>query len=422
MASRMGCVTGLDLASHCRLLLHSRPKHTLLWRWLALYPLYLLSEVAIIATDLAELLGSAIALCLLFPSLELWQGVLITGFDVVILLALGDPLRGTPVRMFEWLIGAMVIAVFICMCVIISRVDIHWGTAFQGYLPSNIFLGSALATQDRVSTAHRSAFPEVRTPQSNSSDVDSDDKKSEVETPTTPKSLGQHLKTCSHHLWTCTCDAFKVPPPSSYATVAKRHSERENNSILILASAIFFYGNGLTGENAGKDAAGLFDAYDLIKDLVGPGKPSFPSPSAECIDLCGHTVRHRAISSWAGQAVAEGFLQWRVSPVIRRLLTRLLAVIPSMAVAIAMGRAGIDMLLVLSQVVLSIVLPFITLPLIYVTSSKELMSVRVPAKGEESGETTKDFSNNWFSTVIASGIWLLVAIANVYVLSTLGKE
>uniref|UniRef100_A0A0W0FN74 Uncharacterized protein n=1 Tax=Moniliophthora roreri TaxID=221103 RepID=A0A0W0FN74_MONRR len=440
MASRMGCVTGLDLASHCRLLLHSRPKHTLLWRWLALYPLYLLSEVAIIATDLAELLGSAIALCLLFPSLELWQGVLITGFDVVILLALGDPLRGTPVRMFEWLIGAMVIAVFICMCVIISRVDIHWGTAFQGYLPSkyiipngalyvsvgiigatvmphSIFLGSALATQDRVSTAHRSAFPEVRTPQSNSSDVDSDDKKSEVETPTTPKSLGQHLKTCSHHLWTCTCDAFKVPPPSSYATVAKRHSERENNSILILASAIFFYGNGLTGENAGKDAAGLFDAYDLIKDLVGPGKPSFPSPSAESAGQSSSII-----ATVAGQAVAEGFLQWRVSPVIRRLLTRLLAVIPSMAVAIAMGRAGIDMLLVLSQVVLSIVLPFITLPLIYVTSSKELMSVRVPAKGEESGETTKDFSNNWFSTVIASGIWLLVAIANVYVLSTLGKE
>ncbi|EEB99893.1 hypothetical protein MPER_00307, partial [Moniliophthora perniciosa FA553] len=136
MASRMGCVTGLDLASHCRLLLHSRPKHTLLWRWLALYPLYLLSEVAIIATDLAELLGSAIALCLLFPYLELWQGVLLTAFDVFILLALGDPLRGTPVRMFEWLIGAMVLGVFICMCIIISRVDIQWGTAFEGYLPS----------------------------------------------------------------------------------------------------------------------------------------------------------------------------------------------------------------------------------------------------------------------------------------------
>ena len=97
-----------DLASHCRLLLHSRPKHTLLYRWLGLYPLYLLSEVAIIATDLAELLGSAIALCLLFPRLQLWHGVLLTACDVVLILAFGDPLRGRPVRMFEFLIAGLV--------------------------------------------------------------------------------------------------------------------------------------------------------------------------------------------------------------------------------------------------------------------------------------------------------------------------
>jgi len=75
---------------------------------LGLYPLYLLAEVAIIATDLAELLGSAIALCLLFPRLELWHGVLITAFDVIIILAMGDPLRGKPVKMFEILIAGMV--------------------------------------------------------------------------------------------------------------------------------------------------------------------------------------------------------------------------------------------------------------------------------------------------------------------------
>jgi metal iron transporter len=75
---------------------------------LGLYPLYVLAEVAIIATDLAELLGSAIALCLLFPRLELWHGVLITAFDVIIILAMGDPLRGKPVKMFEILIAGMV--------------------------------------------------------------------------------------------------------------------------------------------------------------------------------------------------------------------------------------------------------------------------------------------------------------------------
>ena len=104
----------LDLASHCRILLYNRPKHKLLYRWLGLYPLYILAEVAIIATDLAELLGSAIALCLLFPKLQLWHGVLITAFDVILILGIGDPLRGRPVRIFEVLIAAMVCCSLFC--------------------------------------------------------------------------------------------------------------------------------------------------------------------------------------------------------------------------------------------------------------------------------------------------------------------
>lgn len=97
-----------DLASHCRILFHDRPRHTKLWRWTILYPLYALSEVAIISTDLAELLGSAIALCLLFPALPLWAGVLITGADVLLILALGNPLCSRPMKMFEWIIAALV--------------------------------------------------------------------------------------------------------------------------------------------------------------------------------------------------------------------------------------------------------------------------------------------------------------------------
>lgn len=98
----------LDLASHCRILLHSRPKHKLLYRYLLLYPLYILSEVAIISTDLAELLGSAIALSLIWPKLPLWAGVLLTAGDVLFLLALGDPLGGRPAKMFEYFIAVLV--------------------------------------------------------------------------------------------------------------------------------------------------------------------------------------------------------------------------------------------------------------------------------------------------------------------------
>lgn len=111
----------IDLASHCRLMFHDKPKHTRLWRWCALYPLYVMAEVAIISTDLAELLGSAIALCLLIPKLQLWQGVILTAFDVLILLALGDPLRGKPAKFFEWIIAGMVG----CSLTIITRSYSH---------------------------------------------------------------------------------------------------------------------------------------------------------------------------------------------------------------------------------------------------------------------------------------------------------
>ncbi|KAJ8073692.1 Manganese transporter smf1 [Marasmius tenuissimus] len=470
MASRMGCVTGLDLASHCRLLLHSRPRHTLFYRWCLLYPLYLVSEIAIIATDLAELLGSAIALCLLFPKLELWHGVLITAFDVVFLLALGDPLRGRPVRVFEWGIAGMVLAVFVCMCVIVSKVDVKWGPVFEGYLPSkyiipngalyvsvgiigatvmphSLFLGSALATQDRVSTKHKNAFSSSSQTTSIASSSSSLSDKPPSPSPTTIK---QRL----HKALTSTLAAFRTPPPSTFATRVNRHVDRENNSlefveahvyygvvdvavsllgfavvinslILILAGGVFFYG---TEERTdGRSPAGLFDAYDLIRDLVGQG-----AATLFAIALLAAGQSSSIIATVAGQAVSEGFLQWRVSPVIRRLLTRLLAVIPSMVVAIAVGRRGIDTLLVLSQVVLSIVLPFITLPLIYVTSSRGLMRVRDERErglsdsevrvGDPEAGASRDFSNGWVTTVLACAIWLLVSIANVYVLTTVKGE
>lgn len=97
-----------DLASHCRILFYDRPRHKKLWRWGVLYPLYVLSELAIVSTDLAELLGSAIALSLLFPALPLWAGVLVTGADVILVLGLGNPLHARPAKVFEWIIAALV--------------------------------------------------------------------------------------------------------------------------------------------------------------------------------------------------------------------------------------------------------------------------------------------------------------------------
>ncbi len=118
------------------MLLYNRTKHPRLCRWLILYPLYTISEIAIISTDLAELLGSATALVLLFPALPLWAGVLITASDVFIILAISDPTRGKPVRVFELLIAALVLAVIVSLAIVIAKVSPDWGDAFEGFLPS----------------------------------------------------------------------------------------------------------------------------------------------------------------------------------------------------------------------------------------------------------------------------------------------
>ncbi|KAF5352802.1 hypothetical protein D9756_006228 [Leucocoprinus leucothites] len=436
-------------------------------------------EIAIIATDLAELLGSAIALCLLFPKLQLWHGVLLTAVDVILILAIKDPLGGRPVRMFEFLIAAMVLAVLICMAVIISQVDVDWGDAFQGYLPSkyifasgglytsigiigatvmphSLFLGSALATQDRIEC--RQSPEETKLAISTTSTRSSED--FETLTPP-PRSLVSALVESTVRL-------FRAPPASPHATPATRHSEHENNPfsfvkahiyhgiadvvtcllgfavlinsmyvlfpvytdelvrpsprILILASAVFYYGQNNHGDSG---PASLFDAYDLIRDLAGQ-----PAATLFAIALLASGQSSSFIATLAGQAVSEGFIQWRVSPVIRRLLTRLIAIIPSMIVAVAVGRDGIDALLVASQVILSVVLPFITFPLLYCTSSKTIMRSRkcqddgrqiaeARAGDVENSDQWVDYSNSKFTTAVGIAIWLVVVAANTYVLVSL---
>ncbi|KAF8174935.1 natural resistance-associated macrophage protein-domain-containing protein [Pholiota molesta] len=483
LATRLGCVTGIDLGSHTRLLLYNRPKHTLLYRWLGLYPLYVLAEVAIIATDLAELLGSAIALCMLFPSLELWHGVLITAFDVLLVFAMGDPLRGKPVKMFELLIAALVLAVLVCMIVIITKVGVNWAHAFEGYIPTkhifasggvytsvgilgatimphSLFLGSTLATQDRVS--FRSTG---RVSSSSLTPVNSKEAEAAGLLPAKRVEEVSFIRRLYEDCKGSVLGAFRKPPGRDYTTAATRHSEHRNNPfefvrahiyhgtfdvvgsllgfavminslILMLAAAVFFYGNTTTN-----GPASLFDAYDLIRDLVGQ-----PAATLFAIALLCAGQSSSIIATVAGQAVSEGFIRWRVSPVIRRLATRLLAIIPSMAVALVVGRQGIDKLLVTSQVVLSIVLPFITFPLLYCTSSKAIMSVRKRSPGAlpmsetltavelpsalqnrspdmvENADTDEvvDFSNNRLTIGVGGAIWLVIVAANFYVLVELG--
>ncbi len=390
------------------MLLYPRPTT----RYLLLYPLYVLSEAAIVATDLAELLGSAIALCLLFPALEIWHGVLITAFDVLLILAFGDPLRGRPVRVFEIIIAALVIAVLICMCIIIARVDVHWADAFLGYVPSryilkngalytsvgilgatvmphSLFLGSALATQDRV--AANSVEEEVEKPQMFRQRIRSAFRLAPISPPLTLNN--NSLSFIKLHLYHGIADV--VLSLLCFAVVI-------NSLILILAGATL---------PATTHTASLFDAYDLIRTAVSPS-----AATIFALALLFSGQSSSLIATVAGQAVSEGFLNIRLSPMFRRLITRLLSLVPALTVAIAIGRSGIDTLLVASQVVLSIVLPFVVFPLLWLTSNRRVMSV----ENDEGGSV--NFSNSIPITLLGAAIWLLVVTANVYVLVTLGME
>ncbi|KZT73252.1 Nramp-domain-containing protein [Daedalea quercina L-15889] len=509
LASRLGCVTGLDLASHCRLLLHSRPKHTLLWRWLVLYPLYALAEVAIVATDLAELLGSAIALCLLFPKLSLWGGVLLTGADVLVLLAVRNPLDGKPVRLFEILIAALVFIVLVCMGVIISKADVHWGEAFDGFVPSkavvsseglynsisilgatvmphSLFLGSAFATQEREKPRPSAlddevALTKVETKDSTASSLSS------VSFPERPRPWYRRwsMRSVRDYAVRSVKGWFAVvrAGPEEGSEV-KSHAEWENHSlafvkthlnhgivdmtisllgiavvinslILMLASAVFYYGFGQTGDTS---PATLFDAYDLLGSQLGR-----PAATLFALALLASGQSSSIIATLAGQTVSEGFLRWKTSPVLRRLITRCIGLVPSVAVAAALGRGGVSTLLVVSQVVLSIVLPFIVFPLVYLTSSARVMSVRKPASRsstalprEGEGEGTRraglpggedahgepaeageegsgdaqvdveavedelvDLSNGRFMMGLGWVIWVALVLANAYAIVTL---
>ncbi|PIL31302.1 transporter [Ganoderma sinense ZZ0214-1] len=439
-------------------------QHKLVWRWAVLYPLYVLSEIAIISTDLAELLGSAIALCLLFPRLPLWAGVLITASDVLVLLALRDPLRGKPVRLFEVFIAILVLIVLICMAIIISRTQPDWGDAFDGFLPSktliqsgalytsigiigatvmphSLFLGSALATQDRVSI--KPAVSKADDIVTIDSDMSTDSEA--MSDMSTGKKGGRFLASISGAV----SRTFRVVHISELPDESKSHAEHENNPyyfvrahiyhgivdmvisllgiavvinamILILSAAVFYHG-GSGSENP----ASLFDAYALLQDTLGKAVAVLFA-----LALLASGQSSSIIATLAGQIVSEGFIRWRVSPIMRRFLTRCLGLIPALIVAAASGRAGIDTLLVASQVVLSIVLPFIVFPLVWFTSSKSIMSVKKPLERVDSQDSSVagavdaasaeaqfemvDFSNGKILIVFSYLIWLVIVMANVY--------
>ena len=322
LCTRLGVGAGRDLAQACR---DAYP------RWVA-WPLWLSAEVAITATDLAEVIGSAIGLNLLF-GIPLAIGVLITALDVFLILAL----QAFGFRWIEAFVVAMLGVIAACFAVQIALADPDWGAVIRGFLPSR----DLLANHDMLYLALGILGATVM-----------------------PHNLYLHSGLVQTRGYGASCaekhEAITLATIDS--TIALCFAFIINASILILAAATFHR----TGRT---DVAELDQAHSFLAPLLG----SMLAPTLFAIALLCCGLNSTITATLSGQIVMEGFLNWRMAPWLRRLVTRAVAILPAVIVTLLAGEKATGQLLILSQVVLSLQLPFAVVPLVMFTASKAKM-------------------------------------------------
>ncbi|OKH42074.1 divalent metal cation transporter [Nostoc calcicola FACHB-389] len=319
---RLGVATGRDLAQACQD--YFNPKVN--------FCLWILCEIAIAACDLAELLGSAIALQLLFGIPLVW-GVCITALDVLVLLFL----QSKGFRYTEALVIMLVATVGICFTaeIMFSRPDM--GGILLGYLPKKEILQNPEMLYIAIGILGATVMPH---------------------------NLYLHSSIVQTRDWQPTpekrWEAIKFGTIDS--TFALSLALFINSAILIVSAATFhFSGN--------QNVAEIQDAYKLLSPLLGVSAAS----AIFGIALLASGQSSTLTATLAGQIVMEGFLQFRLPSWLRRLITRLLAIIPALITIIIFGENSTSRLIVLSQVILSLQLPFAVIPLVMFTSNRHLM-------------------------------------------------
>lgn len=329
MALRLGIVSGRDLAQACRD--HFGKKFG--------YVLWILAEIAICATDLAEVIGTAIALQLLFD-IPMVIGVVITALDVFLLLWL----QRWGFRKLEAFIIALLAVIAMCYGynLLLAQPDI--GAVMNGYIPSFEILNNPDMLYIAIGILGATVMPHNLYLHS-----------SVVQTRDYAEDEASKR------------EAIKFSTIDS--TIALMFAFFVNSSILILAASAFHS----TGHN---DVAEINEAYRLLSPLLGTSLAA----TAFGVALLACGLNSTATATLAGQIVMEGFLNFRLPPWARRLLTRLVAIVPAIIVTIGWGTSGTAKLLVLSQVILSLQLPFAIIPLMmFVTDRKKMGNFTIPA-------------------------------------------
>ena len=319
---RLGVATERDLAQACRDYFSPRVN----------FCLWVLCEIAIAACDLAEVLGSAIALQLLFGIPLIW-GVCITALDVIVLLFL----QHKGFRYIEALIIMLVGTIGLCFTaeIIFSRPD--FGGILLGYIPKIEILQNPEMLYIAIGILGATVMPH---------------------------NLYLHSSIVQTRNWESTSEkrweAIKFGTIDS--TVALCFALFINSAILIVAAATFH----VSGNH---NVAELQDAYKLLSPLLGVNAAS----AIFGLALLASGQSSTLTATLAGQIVMEGFLDLRMKPWLRRLFTRLIAILPALISIIFFGEKSTGSLLILSQVILSLQLSFAVVPLVMFTSDRTLM-------------------------------------------------
>ena len=330
LASKLGIVTGRDLAQACRD--HYSPT--------VAFALWVMCEIAIAACDLAEVIGTAIALNLLF-GITLPVGIAITAVDVLIVLYL----QNKGFRMLEALVIALIAVVGGCFLfeLFIAKPDL--GAVARGFIPTTQIFTNPEMLYIAIGILGATVMPH---------------------------NLYLHSSIVQTRKYEETAEGKREAVRFAFldSTIALSFALFINAAILIVAAATFH-----TSGNT--DVAEIQDAYQLLTPLLGVTGAS----AVFALALLASGQNSTLTGTLAGQIVMEGFLNLRIRPWLRRLLTRAIAIVPAAIVAVLYGESGTAKLLIFSQVILSLQLSFAVFPLVRFTSDREKMGEFVNSIG-----------------------------------------
>jgi manganese transport protein len=291
-----------------------------------------LCEIAICACDLAEIIGTAIALNLLF-GLDLVYGIALTALDTLIILAL----QAKGFRYLESFVMALIVIIAGCFCMELFWAQPEIGAVMSGFIPNSEILTNPAMLYIAIGILGATVMPHNLYLHS-----------AIVKT----RAYAKDEKSKREAIRFATLDS----------TIALSLALFINASILILGAAVFH-------ERGMFEVVEIQQAYQLLTPLLGAGLAS----TLFAVALLASGQNSTVTATLAGQIVMEGFLNIRLPAWLRRLITRLLAIIPAMIVAVMYGESGTAKLLILSQVILSLQLPFAVIPLVHFTSSAKCM-------------------------------------------------